>query len=215
MRKELATAPCASPRLRPLGGRGPSPLRALQHVSSRPRILHRSRTRATARQSVPPTRVLGPSAPRDPMVPIDPCATRLWSSQHHARPPPFFSPSSLAPPLLRRDRRAWTDGALLQGRVCSAIFMTPSPAETPCPTPRLSTLCATRQAILRALAPRPHERPPACAPACSNAHPNGQPPSTRSCTPPRTPLCTPSCTPCCPMQQQCCSYISTSVYIYT
>jgi hypothetical protein len=81
-----------------------------------------------------PPRVLGPSAPRDqldPMVPIGlargtPLAI---TTSHHARPLPPHQAHSNRPCC------AGTSVALLQGRVCAALCMTPaSHARRPRPT---------------------------------------------------------------------------------
>ena len=112
---------------------------------------------ATARQSTPPSRVIGPSASRDPMVPIG--LARHASCHHHITPVPA-SPSSLIPPMACC---AWTGGTLLQGRVCAAICMTPSSAGSPCPTPRMSTLRDIGQATPRHALQSCSAAPPALA----------------------------------------------------
>ena len=63
------------------------------------------------------------------------------SRHHNITPPPIHQAHSYRPCC------AGTGGALLQGRVCAALCATPSSAGSFCPTPRLSTLCATWQAI--------------------------------------------------------------------
>jgi hypothetical protein len=88
------------------------------------------------------------------------CSTTIPSEERAGRGGCAFTP------LRRRSAVIIGPGALLQGCVYAAICMTPRPAETPCPTPRLSTILATGQAIPPGARPAP--RGPAlrpCAPS--------------------------------------------------
>jgi hypothetical protein len=97
----------------PRGARGPSPLRALQHF--RLRILSRLRPCYTARQSAPPSRILGRLPLVIPWSLLASRATPLAITTSRTPPP---SPSPLVQPVLRRDRRSSSPRSRLRGFMC-------------------------------------------------------------------------------------------------